>query len=113
MKILFTAKGEEWDSQLDPHFGRAKGFILYDTEIENHMWISNEENIEAAHGAGIQAAQKASQLGAEVLITGRVGPKAKSTLDSSGIQICTVETPCTLREAYSKFNNSRKDLSTK
>ena len=108
MKILFTAKGEEWGSQLDPHFGRATGFLLYDTASNEKSWISNQENIQASHGAGIQAAQKAADLGVKVLITGRVGPKAKSTLDNTGIQIFTVETPCTLEEAYSRFMDSNK-----
>ncbi|MFP4620145.1 MAG: NifB/NifX family molybdenum-iron cluster-binding protein [Bacteroidales bacterium] len=108
MKILFTAKGEEWDSQLDPHFGRATGFLLYDTASNEKLWISNEENIQAAHGAGIQAAQNAADMGANVLITGRVGPKAKSTLDNTGIQIFTVNTPCTLKEAYNRFLDSNE-----
>jgi|SRR6056297_1735436 len=103
MKILFSAKGKEWDSQLDPRFGRAQGFLLYDTDQDQLNWHSNEENMNAGHGAGIQAAQNAANLKAEVLITGHVGPKADSTLKSSGIKIFTAETPCTIREAYQKY----------
>jgi predicted Fe-Mo cluster-binding NifX family protein len=106
MKILFTAKGNTWDSELDPRFGRATGFMLFDTASNEASWISNEDNIQAAHGAGIQAAQKAADAGTEVLITGRVGPKAQSTLENTGIKIFTVDTPCTLKEAYSVFMDS-------
>jgi predicted Fe-Mo cluster-binding NifX family protein len=108
MKLLFTAKGDDWGSQLDPNFGRATGFLLYDTTNNEKFWISNQENIQASHGAGIQAAQKAADLGVKILITGKVGPKAKSTLDNTGIQIFTVDTLCTLEEAYTRFMDSNK-----
>jgi predicted Fe-Mo cluster-binding NifX family protein len=107
MKLLFTAKGEDWDSQLDPRFGRATGYILVDTSHNEKSWISNEENTRLAHGAGIQAAQKASGMGAEVIITGKVGPKAKSTLENAGIRIFTVETPCTVEEAYNQYMDKK------
>ncbi len=103
MKIMFTARGKGWDAQLDPKFGRAEGFLLYDNEQDQLTWHSNEENKNAAHGAGIQAGQLASDLKAEVVITGHVGPKADSTLKGSGIKVFPVETPCTIREAYEQY----------
>jgi len=106
MKILFSAKGKEWDSELDPRFGRAQGFLLYNTESNQLSWQSNEENKNAGHGAGIQAAQNAADLKAELLITGHVGPKADSTLKSSGIQVFAAETPCTVKEAYQQYLDS-------
>ncbi len=108
MKIIFSAKGREWDSQLDPRFGRAQGFLLYDTDNDQLTWHSNEENIHAAHGAGIQAAQNAADLKAEVLITGHVGPKADSTLKSSGIEVFDAQTPCTIKEAYEQYRSSQQ-----
>lgn len=104
MKILFSAKGKDWDSELDPRFGRAQGFLLYDDQTDRLSWYDNEKNKNAAHGAGIQAAQLAADLEAEVLITGHVGPKAEATLKSSGIKEYPVEkTPCTIREAYKQY----------
>ena len=44
MKIAVTSKGNALDSPVDPHFGRAKGFIAADTEsgafefMEGH-WV--------------------------------------------------------------------------
>lgn len=32
MKIAFTSKGTQWESEMDPRFGRASFFILYDEE---------------------------------------------------------------------------------
>ncbi|HKL38193.1 MAG TPA: NifB/NifX family molybdenum-iron cluster-binding protein [Bacteroidales bacterium] len=109
MKILFSAKGKDWDSELDPRFGRAQGFLLYDDEQDQLQWYGNEENKDAAHGAGIQAAQRAASLRSDFLITGHVGPKADSTLKSSGIQVFPVEEKCTIREAYNHFLADRKE----
>jgi len=109
MKLLFSAKGGEWDSQLDPRFGRAKGFVLYDTTKNEKSWISNQENVNASHGAGVQAAQNVANLKTKVLITGNMGPKAKATLENTGIQIFTVDTPCTIREAYSRYMDDHKE----
>jgi len=103
MNILFTAKGKTWDDQLDPRFGRTDGFLLYNTDTEELSYYSNEQNQELDHGAGIQAGQLAAKLKATVLITGHVGPKAKSTLEAAGIKIFTVEGNVSIKEAYQKY----------
>ncbi len=50
--------------------------------------ISNEAAM-ASGGAGIRAAQTVSSTGAEVVITGSVGPNAYPALESAGIEIMT------------------------
>ena len=32
MKIAFTAKGTDWDSMIDPRFGRTEFILIYDDE---------------------------------------------------------------------------------
>ena len=34
MKIAFTTKGTDWDSEMDPRFGRTEYFVIYDEEKE-------------------------------------------------------------------------------
>ncbi len=34
MKIVFTAKGETWDSPMDERFGRMEMLALYDEESD-------------------------------------------------------------------------------
>ena len=34
MKIAFTTKGAEWDSKMDPRFGRTEYLLVYD-DVEN------------------------------------------------------------------------------
>ncbi|HOW98483.1 MAG TPA: NifB/NifX family molybdenum-iron cluster-binding protein [Kiritimatiellia bacterium] len=88
MKIAVTAQSENPNGALDPHFGRAKKFVVFDTETGQYTAHDNAQNLNAVQGAGIQAAQAVARLGAEVLLTGHVGPKAFRTLAAAGIQIC-------------------------
>ena len=107
MKILFTTHGKDWNAELDLKFGRSQGFLLYDEETKKISWHSNEKNIEAAHGAGIQAGQNAAELGADIVITGHVGPKAFTTLKSADIRIFTAPKEDTLKNIYEMFKNNK------
>lgn len=85
MKIAITAHGEDRQATLDSRFGRADYFIIYDQEKETWDSVPNTQNVEAAHGAGIQAGQNLAQSGAKILITGHVGPKAFKVVDAAQI----------------------------
>ena len=87
MKIAVTAQGTELSSEVDPRFGRARYFIVVDTESDAVTAHDNNQNIAAAQGAGIQAAQQVFELGVEALLTGNVGPKAFSTLQAGNIRV--------------------------
>lgn len=104
MKIAVTAHGEDRQATVDCRFGRANYFVLYDQEKNSWDWLANMQNREAAHGAGIQAAQKLSGTGTTVLLTGRVGPKAFKILQAEQIAMYSLgELNCTAEEALSAF----------
>ena len=105
MKVLFTAKGKTLDDQIDPRFGRAMGFILYDYETKTHIWHDNNENKQAGHGAGTNAAQTVADLGAEAVVTFHVGDKAQKVLDAVGINVYPHVENITVKEAIEKFQN--------
>ncbi len=75
------------DSMVDERFGRAKWFIVVDTETGEYQAVSNEQNLNAGQGAGIQAAENVSRYDVEAVITGHCGPKAFRTLKAAGIKI--------------------------
>ena len=83
MKIAITSQGPSLDSLVDPRFGRAKHFILADTEADAFTAHDNAQNLNAPQGAGIQAAQTVARLGAEAVLTGHVGPKAFAVLKAA------------------------------
>jgi predicted Fe-Mo cluster-binding NifX family protein len=91
MIIAITSQAPGLDSALDPRFGRAAGFVLVDTVGGEPQWADNEQNLQLAQGAGIQAAQNVAATGAKAVVTGHVGPKAYLALDKGGIAIhlCT------------------------
>ena len=110
MKIAFTSQGDGWKEKLDIRFGRTNGFFVYDTENESTKYISNLENIEAAHGAGTSAARKIIHEKVEILITGKVGPKAEDVLKAGKVKIYNGMGYGTLEEAYKKFQSGQLNL---
>jgi len=80
MKIAISSTGTTMESNVDPRFGRASYFVIVDPENSQIVdVIDNRASQEAAHGAGINAATMVAQSGAEVILTGRVGPKELHT----------------------------------
>lgn len=109
MKIVFTAtKFDNWNSIINNRFGRSDGFILYDEDEDSLLWHSNEKNINASHGAGIQAGQSVASFEADILLTGGgIGPKAFEVLNKSEIKIYTKVGDVTIKEAYNNFKNGK------
>ena len=87
MKIAVAATGETLDSQVDERLGRARKFIIVDTETGAFEVHDNTENLNAAHGAGTQAAAAISRLGAQAVVAGHCGPKAFRALRTAGIDV--------------------------
>ncbi|MFC1734951.1 NifB/NifX family molybdenum-iron cluster-binding protein [Candidatus Hydrogenedentota bacterium] len=89
MKIAITASKPGKDASVDPRFGRAKWFLLVDTETGESESIDNVQNVNAMQGAGIQAAQTVASNNAKCVLTGHCGPKAFTTLTAAGIKVVT------------------------
>ena len=103
MKIVITSYGKDLKSKVDKSFGRAKWFILLDTEGGTFEAHSNEQNFNAAQGAGIQAAQNVANLGAEAVLTGNVGPNAFKTLSAASVKIFIVKGDVTVQQALDEW----------
>lgn len=106
MKIAITCADNSLDCAIDPRFGRCAGFLVFDTDSGSYEWKSNEQNLELAQGAGIQAGMNVAETGAKAVITGHVGPKAYKTLNAGQIDIYLKEGG-TVAEAIEDFRNGR------
>ena len=104
MKLAVTSQGNDLNSQVNPRFGRTKWFIIYDTKTGDFTAHDNNQNVNAAQGAGIQTARNVANLGAEAVITGNVGPKAFRTLTAARIKIYLTENQ-TVQEAIDSYNS--------
>ena len=99
MKIAISATGTDLQAQVDGRFGRCQHFIIYDTEAKTFEAVANEAQF-ASGGAGIQAGQTVQKSGAEVVLTGNVGPNAIRTLGN--IKVC-IGVSGTVSEAIKKY----------
>jgi predicted Fe-Mo cluster-binding NifX family protein len=102
MKIAVSSSGNHLDSALDPRFGRAGTFIIYDTETGSHDVLDNAPNMGAAQGAGVQTGQQVVSAGVQALITGNCGPKAFAVLSGAGVKV-HLHTGGTVKQAIDAF----------
>ena len=111
MKIAFTVSGTDLNAPMDSRFGRAAKFLVYDLAAETFEVVDNQQNLNAAQGAGIQSAETVARLGAECLVTGHCGPKAFRVLNAAGIKVYTTEA-ATAAEALDQYRSGKLTLST-
>lgn len=111
MKIVFTAKGDSWDSPIDPRFGRMELLMSYDDQSHDFIAVSNSEAEEMEHGAGLQTAKKVLDLKPDVIITGNgAGQKALEILKRSNVKMYIGAGDMTLKEAYASYKNDELQL---
>lgn len=103
MKIAVTSTGQHLDTSVDPHFGRARWLIIYDTENGTYEAIDNIKNLNALQGAGIQTATLVVQKEAQLVLTGNCGPKAAQVLQKAGVRVITGISG-TVKEAIEQIN---------
>ena len=102
MKLCITAAGNDISAATDAAFGRAPWFVLVDTESGITQGIENV-SAQAAQGAGIAAAQAMTEHGVDAVLTGRLGPKARSALEASGVGMYEGLGRSTVAEALEQF----------
>jgi predicted Fe-Mo cluster-binding NifX family protein len=93
VKVAFTTSGKDLESPLDTRFGRAPGFLIYDVDSSTVEYIDNQQSLDAAQGAGIQAAETVVRSGAQVVVTGHCGPKAFRVLSAAGVKVYNTDQP--------------------
>jgi predicted Fe-Mo cluster-binding NifX family protein len=102
MKIAVSASGPDLESRVDPRFGRAPYFLIVNPDTMEFEVVENQINLQAAHGAGIQAATLVARHRPAVVITGHCGPKAYDTLVAAGIPVI-LGVEATIRQAVQQY----------
>lgn len=105
MKIGISAKEGTMEAEVEPRFGRCPYFLIVDSETMHFEAFPNPST-SLAHGAGPRTVQEFVQRGAEVVLTGQVGPKAQQALDTAPLEVVT-GTNGTVREAIAAYLASR------
>ncbi len=92
MKVAITSTGNSPESKLDSRFGRCSYFVIYDTISNSTEFIPNpyKDNIE---GAGQASVQLVASRGAEKVVSGEFGAKAKLIFDSLKIKLVILKDP--------------------
>lgn len=108
MKVAISAHGNSLDAGVDSRFGRCAYLVIADSKSGSIVMSEKNEYANAAGGAGTRTARRVSDLGAEAVVTGKVGPKALEVLQECGVRCCTGASG-TVREALVAF--ARGDLS--
>ncbi|MBE9469320.1 MAG: NifB/NifX family molybdenum-iron cluster-binding protein [Bacteroidetes bacterium] len=107
MKIAFTTKGTEWDSMMDPRFGRTEFILMFDEEKDELVNFDNRSIEGEAHGAGPKTAQQLLEMKPDVLITGNgPGGNASSVLEQSGTKIFVGAGQMTAKKAYDAYKKN-------
>lgn len=90
MIIVITSSGNSLKSEFDLRFGRAAWLCAYDTEKGTTEFTENENKF-ISGGAGTKTAAKVAEMGAQKVISGDFGPKAKMMLEKMNIQMITLD----------------------
>lgn len=106
-KIALSSEGPGLDERMDPRFGRAAGFVIYDPDTKTTDYLDNGGSQARAQGAGIQTAEMMAKAGVGVVLTGFVGPNAFNALSAAGVQVGQDLEGITVREALDRYLNGQ------
>jgi len=88
VRIAVSAVGPALDSSVDERFGRCAFFVVFDEQTGDTEAIPND-GVNAAEGAGIKSAGLLLRNRVDVIVTGRVGPKAMQALLAGRLAVYT------------------------
>jgi len=86
MKIGVLADGDTLDAYIADDFGRAKYFLIVDSDTMDYVVVKNE-HANAVEGAGMKVADAIVGMGVDAVITGGIGPHGYNKLTGAGIKV--------------------------
>lgn len=110
MKIVISSTGRDKESNIDGTFGRARFFLIMDTETKKVKVIENKAR-DRPSGVGITAVNTVEKEGINAVITADIGPLAFETFEQSGVKIYKAEGK--INDAIRLFEESKLSEITK
>jgi predicted Fe-Mo cluster-binding NifX family protein len=85
MKIGVASTGGSLDAQVSEQFGRCPWFLVVDSETFAFEAFLNFASAMAG-GAGPGAVKQLVDRGAQVVLAGKLGPRAEQALNAAGVR---------------------------
>lgn len=105
MKMAICSTGESVTSAVEMRFGRAPFFVLVDMESGSAEGVKNPGAL-APGGAGPKTAQFLCDKGVDVVLAGKLGPKALQAIKGAGIEVYCLDEG-RVDEAILKFKENQ------
>lgn len=106
MRIVVPVEQPDLNARVDQRLGRARYFLVVNSEDLSWESFENTQGIDATQGAGIQAARAIVSKSPDVVLAGNCGPKAFHVLEAAGVKVC-VGVKGTAAEAVKGFLEGR------
>ncbi|MGO0122446.1 NifB/NifX family molybdenum-iron cluster-binding protein [Desulfothermobacter acidiphilus] len=100
IKIAVSAKGNRPDSLVEPNFGEAEYYLIFDAETKGYQAFPHPAKGEPE--AGIKAVELLKEQGAKVIVTGNLGPNAFQAIAAAGME-CRIGAGGTVQEAIDAY----------
>ena len=107
MKIAISSAVRSLNELVEERFGRCAYFVVADSDTMKFEAFSNPGQ-GMSGGAGPAASRELANRGAQVLLTGQLGPNAVAALQGAGIRTVTGVCDLTVWEAVKKYLNGDK-----
>jgi len=105
MRIAISAAGAGPDAPAEERFGRCAWFVIFDEHGNVQESIANTAR-SSAEGAGVKSTQLLLRNNIDVVLTGRVGPKAMHAMLNGGVVVYT-GIAATVNETLEKYLNGQ------
>lgn len=109
--IAVSVRGDTLEAPVDPHFGRASGFLLVAADGGTTRYLANPGADGRASGAGAAAAAAIAEANVRLLLTGEIGPNARRALAALGIAVVEGLADLTAGEAITRWQRGELTLS--
>lgn len=84
-KVCVAADGNSLESSVAQGFGRCDYFIIVDPQTLEYEAVPNQHHDQEK--PGLRCAKKIIEQGIKIVLTGKIGDKARKNMESRGIKI--------------------------